>query len=212
MPKYFVLIGPSGAGKSTVIEYLLKKPLFELSVSYTTRKPRPNEQDGVHYFFISEQEFQQKINEKFFLEFTEFNGSLYGTPFQNEDPDKIIIFDIEIDGFKFVQKTAPRSFFCLLKINKEVLEKRLKKRMLKCLELESEFKGVEIDEITEFNHKKEFNQKEFERRLETFELYEKIEKEFDFNFIIDNSFKIEKTFKQIDELADKVIEHFKIDN
>lgn len=192
MSKYLVLIGSSGAGKTTVIEHLLKKPLFELSVSYTTRKPRPTEKHGINYFFITEQDFDTKVKENFFLEYTEFNGCKYGTPCQTEDPDKILIFDIEIDGFKFFQANAPRSFFCLLKITRAAMESRLRRRMTSCLE----------DETL-------FDESDFLRRMKTFDLYSEIEKDFSFDWIIDNSKTIEKTFNQIDEMADTVIEHFK---
>lgn len=193
MPKYLIIIGPSGAGKTTVIKQLLKKPLFELSVSYTTRKPRPGEQSGVQYCFTTEEDFEKKIKENFFLEYTEFNGCKYGTPCQNDDPDKIVIYDIEIDGFKFFKKFCSRSFFCLIKINRGTIESRLRKRMMSCVEDESLF-----------------DESEFNTRMEAYDSYAQIESEYTFDYVVDNSGTIEDTFKQIEELADKAIDHFKI--
>ena len=65
--RLYVFTGPSGAGKGTVLhELLAQAPGIFLSVSATTRAPRPGEQDGVHYYFLTEREFQQKIAEKAF--------------------------------------------------------------------------------------------------------------------------------------------------
>jgi guanylate kinase len=195
MPKYLIIIGPSGAGKSTVIKHLLKKPLFELSVSYTTRKPRPGEQNGVHYCFTTDEDFEKKITENFFLEYTELNGYKYGTPCLNGDPDKIIIFDIEIDGFKFFKKNCPRSFFCLIKIERGVIESRLRHRMMSLLEDESLF-----------------DEEEYTRRMNTYDQYTQIENEYTFDYVIDNSGSMDNTLKQINELADIAIDHFEILN
>ena len=79
--KTFILCGPSGVGKGTVVARLLaSNPTLYFSVSATTRPPRPGEQDGVHYHFLSREQFQQWIDEDAFLEHAEFVGNCYGTP------------------------------------------------------------------------------------------------------------------------------------
>ena len=75
-----VISGFSGAGKGTVVKRLMENDSFRLSISATTRAPRPGEQDGREYFFLSREEFQNRIEEGRFLEWAEFSGNLYGTP------------------------------------------------------------------------------------------------------------------------------------
>ena len=78
--KLFVISGTSGVGKGTVLKgFLAKNPNFMLSISCTTRKPRTGEVDGVNYFFISKEEFQNCIDNNKFLEWAEFAGNRYGT-------------------------------------------------------------------------------------------------------------------------------------
>ena len=75
-----VISGPSGSGKSTVIDTLCKADeTLQLSVSATTRKPRPREVDGVDYHFLSTSEFEKSIQQDHFLEWAEYGGNLYGT-------------------------------------------------------------------------------------------------------------------------------------
>jgi guanylate kinase len=76
-----VLSGPSGAGKSTVIGHLRKHlPELKFSISCTTRAPRPGETHGVHYYFCSKEEFQQKVDAKAMLEYAHVHLDSYGTP------------------------------------------------------------------------------------------------------------------------------------
>src|SRR5262245_34880838 len=77
-----ILSGPTASGKSTVIQRLLADQTLplRLSVSATTRSPRPNEQDGVHYHFWTRERFQRMIQADGFLEYAEVHGNLYGTP------------------------------------------------------------------------------------------------------------------------------------
>ncbi|MEM6267608.1 MAG: guanylate kinase, partial [Pseudomonadota bacterium] len=77
----FILSSPSGAGKTTLSRMLLAAdPLIELSISATTRPPRPGEVDGVHYYFVSETEFDRMVEEDEFYEWAEVFGYRYGTP------------------------------------------------------------------------------------------------------------------------------------
>ncbi|ELA42567.1 uncharacterized protein VICG_00319 [Vittaforma corneae ATCC 50505] len=191
--KFLVITGPSGAGKTTVIEYLLKVPLFELSVSYTTREPRKDEIDGKYYFFISKEEFERKIAENFFVEYVEFNGNYYGTPHKSLEEDKIVILDIELGGLRFFKQRNPRSFFCLIKVDRSTMEKRLLKRVY------SNFEGdLQVDED------------DFKKRMCSFDLFNEVEQQFEFNKIIDNSKSIENTLRQAQDLADEVIEYYDV--
>jgi len=99
-----VLVSPSGGGKSTMAKRLFDDfPELTFSVSATTRQPREGEQDGVHYYFISDSDFGQKIQNKAFLEWEEFyGGKRYGT-LQSEVENKLnlgyfILLDVEVKG------------------------------------------------------------------------------------------------------------------
>ncbi|HTX60300.1 MAG TPA: guanylate kinase [Verrucomicrobiae bacterium] len=77
----FVVSGPSGAGKDTLVEALrARTPRLRYSISATTRKPRPEERDGEHYFFLTQHEFDRRASSGGLLEWKEYNGNLYGTP------------------------------------------------------------------------------------------------------------------------------------
>jgi len=98
-----ILSGPSGSGKGTIVKQLLsQRDDTVLSVSMTTRAPRPGEIDGVHYRFVSRREFEETIAEDGFLEYAEYNGHFYGTPeapvrrLLNEG--KNVILEIEVQG------------------------------------------------------------------------------------------------------------------
>ena len=74
--KLFVISGSSGVGKGTLLKMLLEKhPELKLSISYTTRKPREGEIDGVNYFFTNKDDFKKAVENKEFLEWAEFNGN-----------------------------------------------------------------------------------------------------------------------------------------
>lgn len=126
-----VLSAPSGCGKDTVFKALKSRrdDVVE-SVSATTRHPRPNEKDGVNYFFLSEKEFVQMINEDGLLEYAQYNNNYYGTPVKGVEnainEGKICFLIIEVQGAQRVMKLYPDcvSIF-LLPPSEEVLEKRL---------------------------------------------------------------------------------------
>ncbi len=107
-----VISGPSGAGKGTVCADILKRyPDFKLSVSATTRAPRPGEKDGVNYFFLTRAEFEERIEKNGFIEWAEFCGNLYGTPKANVEAmlneGKDVILEIEAQGALKVKKDFP---------------------------------------------------------------------------------------------------------
>lgn len=111
-PRLTVLSGPSGVGKSTVIAYLRKEhPEVWLSVSATTRKPRPGEQSGREYFFVSNEEFDKLVANGEFLEWAEFAGNRYGTPRQAV-VDRLaagepVLLEIDLQGARQVRQSMP---------------------------------------------------------------------------------------------------------
>ena len=132
--KLFVISGSSGVGKGTVLKgFLEKNPDFMLSISCTTRAPRKGEIDGVNYFFISKDEFQNCINNDKFLEWAEFAGNRYGTKKkyiqQCLAEGKDIILEIDTQGALQVKRKMPEAvliFICPPSI--EALETRLRGR------------------------------------------------------------------------------------
>ncbi|CAL4322377.1 Guanylate kinase [Buchnera aphidicola (Pterocallis alni)] len=81
----FIISAPSGAGKSTLIQYILNNKLLldiVISISYTTRKIRPGEYHGKHYYFISKEKFEYMINKKYFLEYAKVFNNYYGTSYK----------------------------------------------------------------------------------------------------------------------------------
>lgn len=101
--KLIVISGPSGVGKSTVLKRVMEQcPNLRFSVSATTRPIRPNETDGVNYFFVSREQFQEMIEKQELLEYTEYVGNFYGTPEkqlnQMLEDDYDILLDIEVQG------------------------------------------------------------------------------------------------------------------
>ncbi len=135
--KGFILLisGPSGAGKSTLLNKLFEEFKEELyfSISSTTRLAREGEKDGIHYHFISYDEFQEGIKNDCFLEWARVHENFYGTSFkytQNAlNNGKIVIFDIDIQGFKIVKKKLADKIISVFITTKDKDE--LKKRLIK---------------------------------------------------------------------------------
>ncbi len=102
-PNLLILSGFAGVGKDTVLRVLLKNdPRFSPSISYSTRTPRKGEINGVDYYFVSREEFLQKLEDGEFIEHTEFCGNFYGTPKseikRNAELGKVTVLEIETDG------------------------------------------------------------------------------------------------------------------
>lgn len=115
-----VISGPSGVGKGTVRNALFQMTGHDLtfSVSMTTRRPREGEVDGREYFFVTREEFEKRINEGKFLEYTEFVGNYYGTPLDKVNEalkeGKEMVLEIEVEGAKQVRKLMPDAVFIFI--------------------------------------------------------------------------------------------------
>ncbi|PRR86442.1 Guanylate kinase [Clostridium luticellarii] len=125
-----VISGPSGAGKSTVCKALTKKNKFWISVSATTRAPRKGEVNGVNYYFLTEEDFKDKIKNNNFLEHAEVYGNYYGTPrsqvLKAIEEGKDVILEIDIQGALMVKEAYPEGVFVfILPPSMEELKKRI---------------------------------------------------------------------------------------
>lgn len=112
--KTFIICGPSGVGKGTVVARLLASdPTLYFSVSATTRPPRPGEVNGVHYHFLTREQFEQWIADGEFLEHARFVDNLYGTPRRYVDEamerGRDVLLDIEIQGADQVYRKRPET-------------------------------------------------------------------------------------------------------
>ena len=131
----FVLSSPSGAGKSTIARMLMKSdPQIALSVSATTRKPRPNEKNGVDYHFVSDEEFDQLVSDDAFLEWAHVFDHRYGTLKASVEKlledGKDVLFDIDWQGAQQLHQRAGSQVaqVFILPPSIEELRSRLKKR------------------------------------------------------------------------------------
>jgi guanylate kinase len=153
-----VVSAPSGAGKSTLCNKICEtEPTIRQSVSYTTRKPRPGEVDGVQYSFIDEDEFRSMIIEGDFLEWAEVHGNFYGTSKKRiEDMMQQgidVILDIDVQGAKQIRKIFPDSVLIfIMPPSMEELRQRLTGRESDAEDvIEKRLKNAH-GEIKEYNH------------------------------------------------------------
>ena len=130
-----ILSSPSGAGKTTLVKKLSEKANFEISISHTTRQPRPDEKQNKDYFFVNEQEFKRLINNEEFLEYAKVFNNLYGTTrtpvIDRLNKGKNILFDIDWQGADLIKNKRldyKLITFFILPPSKEVLFERLSKR------------------------------------------------------------------------------------
>jgi guanylate kinase len=112
LAKVFVITGPSGVGKGTLIRGLLERvPELGLSVSATTRSPRPGERDGEHYHFLSPEEFDRRVDDGEFVEHATYSGRRYGT-LRSELEGRLargepVVLEIEVQGARQVREAMP---------------------------------------------------------------------------------------------------------
>src|SRR4051812_42971509 len=112
MGRVFVITGPSGVGKGTLIRTLLQRlPELQLSVSATTRSPRPGEREGVDYHFLSDEEFERRVQAGEFVEHAGYSGRRYGTlrsELERRTRDgSPVVLEIEVQGARQIARTMP---------------------------------------------------------------------------------------------------------
>uniref|UniRef100_A0A5F8H4W0 Guanylate kinase n=1 Tax=Monodelphis domestica TaxID=13616 RepID=A0A5F8H4W0_MONDO len=134
-PRPVVLSGPSGAGKSTLLKKLFQEfgNIFGFSVSHTTRNPRPGEENGKDYHFVTREEMQRDIDAGEFIEHAEFSGNMYGTSKAAvqavQAMNRICVLDIDLQGVRNIKKTELQPIYISIQApSLDILEKRLRDR------------------------------------------------------------------------------------
>lgn len=136
--KIIIISGHSGAGKSTIVRNIINDKKFSsyfcLSTSFTTRKIRRNEVDGIDYFFVSESEFKKKKKKNFFIEYNIYNGNYYGTPRNFLEKDiqnyKIPLLEIDVNGREKISEEIGKEYVVSIFITAQLssLKSRIKER------------------------------------------------------------------------------------
>ena len=156
-----VVSGFSGSGKGTIMKELMKKyaDSYALSISATTRNPRPGETDGVEYFFRTKEQFEQMIKDDALIEYAQFVGNYYGTPKayveEQLEAGKDVILEIEIQGALKVKEKFPDTLLLFVTPpSAGELERRLRGR------------GTETDEVIKSRLKRAVEEAEFMDRYD----------------------------------------------
>ena len=122
-----ILVGPSASGKTQIVKILREEYGLNKMVTYTTRNMRPNEVEGVDYFFLTKEEFEKRINENFFIEYVIYNGNYYGTSISQVSSDKVVI--LEPTGLKhYINKIRSEVKVAFLRCSKEIVRIRMQER------------------------------------------------------------------------------------
>ena len=165
-PKPLVFAGPSGVGKGTIINILMKKhpSLFGFSVSHATRAPRPGEENGVHYNFVTVAEMEEAIAKNEFIEFAQVHNNYYGSSYKAVEKvrsqGKICILDIDIQGVQNVKKSSlDCEYIFIAPPSVEELESRLRGR------------GTETEEKIQVRMKNAKGELEFGNSKGNFDLF-----------------------------------------
>ena len=156
-----MITGPSGVGKGTLIGRLRERvPGLELSTSATTRAPRDGERDGIDYFFLTDDEFQLRIEAGEFIEYARYSGNLYGT-LRSEIEEKAaastgVILEIELQGARQVRASMPEAVQVFIAPPEfEVLRRRLEGRGTddpEAIEARLKVAAEELEARDEFEH------------------------------------------------------------
>jgi len=155
-----ILSSPSGAGKTTLVKKLSEKDNFEISISHTTRQPRPNENQNEDYFFVDELEFKRLIKNEEFLEYAKVFNNFYGTtrtPVINKlDKGKNVLFDIDWQGADQIKNKKLDykliTFFILPPSKKELFDRLSNRDMKDKLIVEERMKQFERDVLHWINY------------------------------------------------------------
>ena len=159
--KLIIVSGPSGVGKNTICDELVKQDSYEYSVSMTTREPRNGEINGIDYFFVTKEEFEERIKNNFFLEYATYNDQYYGTPkdklFEKINNGINVILAIEVQGAKKIKEMYPDALYIyILPPSLEKLKERLIKRndtSLEIIEKRINIAKKELEQIDFYNYK-----------------------------------------------------------
>lgn len=186
-PKLFVFSAPSGSGKTTIVKDVLSSfPDFVFSISATTRKRRASEKNGVDYFFISEKEFKEKIDNNEFVEWEKFYDYYYGTLKsqieKNLSKGLNTVFEVDVKGALSIKKNYPDAV--LIFIAPPSIEE-LKQRLIK--------RNTETEE-------------DLKKRIERAEMELSFKDKFD--YVVSNA-NLESAIKQVKEIIEKEIKEEK---
>ena len=182
--KVFVITGPSGVGKGTLISKLLEAcPRLELSVSATTREPRPGEADGRDYHFLTGEEFERRVEADDFLEYATYSGNRYGTLREAVEErlaaGRAVVLEIEVQGARQVRAAMPEAILIFIAPpDPEALRSRLEGR------------GTDSPQ-------------DIERRLRTAEI--ELESQVDFPHVVVND-DVERSSQELVRLVGQALE------
>lgn len=157
-----VISGPSGVGKGTVLKEFIDDPALKLSysISMTTRDKRPGEEEGVNYYYVSREEFEQAVKDGELLEWTEFVGNYYGTPLKAveklREEGKNVILEIEVEGCRQIRQKCPEALtIYIVPPSMEELERRIRGRKTEPEEIVQqrlEKAAKEMQQISEYKY------------------------------------------------------------
>lgn len=154
--KIFIISGYSGSGKTTVSEEMLKQRNNTIrAISFTTRPQRPNEKDGIDYFFIDKMKFLKLVETGSFIEFSEVYGNLYGTSFESFKPiesNKDVVKVIDVQGVEKLKNLNLKACFIFFDVPVEVIKQRLAARGEKEINLRIARYGEETKYKKYFDH------------------------------------------------------------
>ena len=159
--RVFIVSAPAGTGKTTLTQMLVDEfPCVVESVSYTTRNPREDEKEGVHYSFITKDAFNQKINEGEFLEYADIYGDLYGTSREwvekRLNQGKHVVLVIDTQGALKLKERYPATYIFIIPPSLEELRRRLLERRTESesvIEKRLEWAKKEVEKSQEYDYR-----------------------------------------------------------